>query len=156
MGSASEPESLAEFSHQAAIRDAQNEARRSAPVQIRMVRVQGLNPKSCRENTGNVRCQPDSNDYSLVSQQWLPDNDPVRTLHRVLSCRDFWGLGFRMKVSIWGCNPNSNVLCFRRAWTALSVEQASRELKQGLELSKKLQQGVLKYVNSNVSTVSAL
>lgn len=32
----------------------------------------------------------------------------------------------------------------RRAWSALSVEHASSELKQGLELSKKLQQGILK------------
>lgn len=33
----------------------------------------------------------------------------------------------------------------RRAWSALSVEHANSELKQGLELSKKLQQGILKY-----------
>lgn len=32
---------------------------------------------------------------------------------------------------------------FWRAWSALSVEHASSELKQGLELSKKLQQGIL-------------
>jgi hypothetical protein len=32
----------------------------------------------------------------------------------------------------------------RRAWSALSVESANNELKQGLELSKKLQQGILK------------
>ncbi|KAL3155460.1 hypothetical protein ABBQ38_011016 [Trebouxia sp. C0009 RCD-2024] len=32
---------------------------------------------------------------------------------------------------------------FWRAWGALSVEHASSELKQGLELSKKLQQGIL-------------
>jgi len=32
----------------------------------------------------------------------------------------------------------------RRAWSALSVESANHELKQGLELSKKLQQGILK------------
>ncbi|DBB00209.1 hypothetical protein WJX77_012186 [Trebouxia sp. C0004] len=32
---------------------------------------------------------------------------------------------------------------FWRAWSALSVESANNELKQGLELSKKLQQGIL-------------
>ena len=35
----------------------------------------------------------------------------------------------------------------RRAWGALSVEHANSELKQGLELSKKLQQGILKFVH---------
>lgn len=34
---------------------------------------------------------------------------------------------------------------FWRAWSALSVEHASSELKHGFELSKKLQQGILKY-----------
>ena len=42
----------------------------------------------------------------------------------------------------------------RRAWSALSVESANHELKQGLELSKKLQQGILKYaLNQNLLNI---